>query len=58
MQATLFAYIDCSPVLRREGGSSLRSLLVFCGLSRRVFKGHSFSIGAATSAGLRGESVA
>ena len=36
----------------------LKHLLEFCGLSSQVFKGHSFRIGAATSAALRGESDA
>ena len=58
MQATLFAYIDGSPMLRREGDSSFRSPLAFSGLCRRVCKGHSFSIGPATSAALRSESDA
>ncbi|KAK2184447.1 hypothetical protein NP493_265g00018 [Ridgeia piscesae] len=58
VQATLFAYIDGSPMLRKEFDSSLRSLLAFCGLSSRVFKEHNFRIGAATSAALRVESGA
>ena len=33
-------------------------MLEFCGLSSKVFKGHSFRIGAAMSAALRGESDA
>ena len=39
MQSSLFAYIDGSPVLRRAFDSSLRSLLVLCGLSSRVLNG-------------------
>ena len=58
VQSNLFAYIDGTPMLRRDFDSSLRSLLAFCGLSSRVFKEHSFRIGAATSAALRGESDA
>ena len=58
VQATLFAYIDGTPMLRREFDYSLRSLLAFCGLTSRVFKVHSFGIGVATSAALRGESDA
>ena len=53
----LFAYIDGSPMLRRELHSSLRSLLAFlCGLSSTVFKGHCYRIGAAISAALSGDS--
>ena len=36
----------------------LKHLLELCGLSIKVFKGHSFRIGEATSAALRGESDA
>ena len=54
----LFAYADGSPMLRREFDRLLKRLLEFCGLSTTVFKGHSFRIGAATSAALRGESDA
>ena len=57
-QAILFAYADGSPMLRREFDAILKRLLEFCGLSTKVFKGHSFRIGAATSAALRGESDA
>ena len=57
MQTTLFAYIDGPLVLRRESDSTLRSLLALCGLGRS-FNGPDFSIGAATSAALRGESGA
>ena len=57
MQASLFAYIDGSPTLRREFDSSLRSLLLLCGLTSRVLKWHNVRICAAKSAALRGESV-
>ena len=60
MQASLFAHIPGSPMLRREFDSSLRSLLPgsTCGLSSRPFKWHGVRIRAATSAALRGESDA
>ena len=45
-------------MLRREFDAILKRLLELCGLSSKVFKGHSFRIGAATSAALRGESDA
>ncbi|MEG7522171.1 MAG: hypothetical protein M3H12_03610, partial [Chromatiales bacterium] len=54
LQGPLFAYVDGTPMLRREFDLSLKHLLEFCGLSSTVFKGHSFRIGAATSAALRG----
>lgn len=57
-QALLFAYPDGSPMLRREFDVSLKQLLVFCGYHTSAFKGHSFRIGAATAAALRGESDA
>ena len=58
MIGLLFAYADGSPMLRREFDRLLKHLLQFCGLSTTLFKGHSFKIGAATSAALRGESNA
>ena len=58
VQGPLFAYVDGTPMLRREFDFLLKHLLEFCGLSSQVFKGHSFRIGAATSAALRGESDA
>ena len=45
-------------MLRREFDLFLKNLLEFCGLSSEVFEGHSFRIGAATSAAFRGESDA
>ena len=54
----LFAYMDGTPMLRREFDLSLKHLLELCNLSSKVFKGHSFRIGAATSAALRGDSDA
>ncbi|RLJ22740.1 hypothetical protein DJ031_00315 [bacterium endosymbiont of Escarpia laminata] len=54
----LFAHPDGSPMLRREFDGSLKTLLVFCGYETSAFKGHSFRIGAATAAALRGESDA
>ncbi|KAK2193758.1 hypothetical protein NP493_7g09005 [Ridgeia piscesae] len=56
--APLFAYADGSFMLRREFDVLLKRLLVFSGFSPNVFKAHSFRIGAATSAALRGESDA
>ena len=58
VQGPLFAYLDGSPMLRREFDLFLKNLIEFCGLSSKVFKGHSFRIGAATSAALRGKSDA
>ena len=58
MQASLFAYPDGSPMLRSEFDVSLKRLLGFCGYQTSAFKGHSFRIGAATAAALRGESDA
>ena len=55
-QAILFAYADGTPMLWREFGAILKRLLEFCGLNSKVCKGHSFRIGAATSAALRSES--
>ncbi|KAK2188217.1 hypothetical protein NP493_140g04020 [Ridgeia piscesae] len=53
VQGPLFAYVDGTPMLRREFDFLLKHLLEFCGLSSQVFKGHSFRIGGATSAALR-----
>ena len=58
VQASLFAYPDGSPMLRSEFDVSLKRLLGFCGYQTSAFKGHSFRIGAATAAALRGESDA
>ena len=58
VQASLFAYPDGSLVLRSEFDVSLKRLLGFCGYQTSAFKGHSFRIGAATAAALRGESDA
>ena len=55
-QVILVAYADGTPMLRREFDAILKRLLEFCGLSSKVFKGHSFRIAAATSAAFRGES--
>ena len=52
----VYAYADGTPMLQREFDAILKCLLEFCGLSSKVFKGHSFRI--ATSAALRGESDA
>ena len=51
----LFAYPDGRPMLRYEF-ESLKQLLNVCGYKSTSFKGHSFRIGAATAAVLRGES--
>ena len=53
-----FSYPDGSPMLRHEFDVSLKRLLEFCGYQTSAFKGHSFRIGAATAAALRGESDA
>ena len=54
----LFAFPDGTPMLRREFDTSLKTLLRFSGFSTDQFKGHSFRIGAATAAALRGDSDA
>ena len=54
----LFSQPDGSPMLRNEFDVSLKRLLSCCGYQSRSFKGHSFRIGAATAAALRGESDA
>ena len=56
MQASCFAYPDGSPMLRRDIDDSLKQLLVLCGYLTQSYKVHSFRIGAATAAALRGES--
>ena len=56
--STLFSLQDGSPMLRRTFDVSLKQLLGFCALDSNSFKGHSFRIGAATAAALRGESDA
>lgn len=45
VQGPLFAYVDGTPMLRREFDLCLKNLLEFCGLSSKVFKGHSLRIG-------------
>lgn len=52
----LFKFICGSPVTYSYFNSSLKSLLTFVGLSPQLYKGHSFRIGAATSAAARGVS--
>ena len=52
---TLFSFPDGTPLLRRDFNGALKSLLAFCGFDSSHFKGHSFRIGAATAAALRGE---
>ena len=49
---------DGSPMLRSEFDVSLKRLLGFCGYQTSAFKGHSFRIGVATAAALRGGSDA
>ena len=56
--STFFSYPDGTPIVRHEFDIALRSLLAFTGLSSSHFKGHSFRIGAATAAALRGDSDA
>ena len=56
VKASLLAYPDGSSMLRRDFDDSLKQLLVICGHQTSYFKGHSFRIGAATDAALKGES--
>ena len=56
--STLFSFSDGRPMVRREFDLALKSLLNFCGLDSTQFKGHSFRIGAASAAAIRGESDA
>ena len=58
IQAALFCFPDGSPIIRRYFDNYLKSLLGFCGLDSTHFKGHSFRIGAATAAAMRGDSYA
>ena len=55
---TLFSFPDGTPMVRHEFDLALQSLLAFCGLDSKQFKGHSFRIGAATAAAVRGDSDA
>ena len=52
----LFQFPRGTPVSYYYFSSSLKSLLSFIGLSPEVYKGHSFRIGAATSAAAKGVS--
>ena len=54
----LFCNQDGQPVLRSQFTSELNTVLSFCGLNPALYKGHSFRIGAATSAAERGLSDA
>ena len=54
MQGILFAHPDDMPMLRSEFNVSLIQLS-FCGYQSSSFKDHSFPIGAATAAALRGQ---
>ena len=54
----LFCSQDGQPVLRSQFTSELNTVLSFCGLNPALYKGHSFRIGAATSAAERGLSDA
>ena len=56
--APLFTYPDGLPSLHVEFDASLKQLLHFCGYDTSAFKGHSFRIGAAIAAALRGDSDA
>ena len=56
--SVLFAFPDGKPFKRREFDTILKELFTFCGFNTAQFKGHSFRIGAATAAAMRGESDA
>ena len=58
LQSLFFANAGGSPMLRIEFDVSLKLLLSLYGCQTTSFKGHSFRIGAATAAALRGESDA
>ncbi|XP_052806562.1 uncharacterized protein LOC128235807 [Mya arenaria] len=50
----LFTFPDGSQVSRTFFSSNLRASLIFCGCDTTLYKGHSFRIGAATSAAEQG----
>ena len=56
IQSSFFTNANGSPMLRCEFDVSLRRLLSVCGYQNTSFQGHTFRIGAATVAALRGES--
>lgn len=58
LPAPFFAYPDGTLMLRREFDLLLKRVLTFCGLSSKLYKGHSFRVGAATESALRGKSDA
>ena len=58
LPAPFFAYPDGTLMLRREFDVLLKRVLTFCGLSSKLYKGHSFRVGAATESALRGKSDA
>ena len=58
VQAPLCSRPDGTPMVRHEFDAALKSLLIFSGLNTSHFKGHSFRIGSATAAAMRGESDA
>ena len=51
--APFFAYPNGKLMLRREFDMLLKRVLAFCGLSSKLYKGHSFRVGAATDSALR-----
>ena len=53
-KGSLFQFRCGSPVTHSYFISSLKSMLMFIGFDPKFYKGHSFRIGAATSAAARG----
>ncbi|XP_053388406.1 uncharacterized protein LOC128551535 [Mercenaria mercenaria] len=52
----LFTFLDREPVTRSFFSTMLGRCLIFCGYDNKVYKGHSFRIGAASAAASLGKS--
>jgi hypothetical protein len=55
-EGPLFNFLDKTCVSRSFFSEKLRQCLVFCGYDTKVYKGHSFRIGAASMAAIKGMS--